>query len=362
MTDCGGSCTDTASDHVNCGTCGHECSAVETCVSGECVLECPYGETPCSGRCVDTGSDFSNCGACDHACDAGQVCNEGACTTGCNPGLVNCSGSCVDLSSNRSHCGGCDQPCEVDQGCISGMCQSGCGNRVCSRADGESPCTCPSDCGSCPGCCTPDFCLPGLSDGACGTGGIVCDVCTGSETCMLGRCQSSPETVCTLTITPETGSEDVTFYASLTSNGSDCTVDFDGSDTASIECNFEDLPFMGRDVGVGVHNVTILVGSGPGGPASCHDTFTVTEATTCRISVTPASGTTDQVFYATTETNGSDCTAVYDGIDSGTVECNNTDLPLNGSDLGVGAHSITLNVGAGPRGPASCGDNFTVNP
>jgi len=179
---------------------------------------------------------------------------------------------------------------------------------------------------------------------------------------MLGVCRSSASTVCFLTITPETGSVDVTFYASLTSNGSGCTADFDGTDLGDIECSFEDLPFLGRDAGVGPHRVDVHVASGPSGPADCYDTFTVTETTTCRVSVTPASGTTAQTFYADTETNGSDCTATYDGVDYGTVECNNTDLPLLGGDLGVGTHTITLYVGSGPSGPTSCSGSFTVTP
>jgi hypothetical protein len=67
QTACGGSCTATATDINNCGSCGHACNAAggETCVAGVCA--CTSG-TDCSGTCVDTTSDPNNCNGCNLAC------------------------------------------------------------------------------------------------------------------------------------------------------------------------------------------------------------------------------------------------------------------------------------------------------
>jgi hypothetical protein len=67
QTACGGSCTDTATDINNCGSCGHACNIAggETCVAGTCT--CTTG-TDCSGVCSTTSNDPNNCGGCGIAC------------------------------------------------------------------------------------------------------------------------------------------------------------------------------------------------------------------------------------------------------------------------------------------------------
>jgi len=67
QTACGGSCTSTATDVNNCGSCGHACNIAggETCVGGTCT--CTTG-TDCSSVCTTTSNDPNNCGGCGIAC------------------------------------------------------------------------------------------------------------------------------------------------------------------------------------------------------------------------------------------------------------------------------------------------------
>jgi hypothetical protein len=73
---CGGSCTDMATDLLNCGACGTACPPNVACVAGACV--CPPAQL-CGGVCSDTSSDPNNCGACGVACGSSAVCVGSAC-------------------------------------------------------------------------------------------------------------------------------------------------------------------------------------------------------------------------------------------------------------------------------------------
>jgi hypothetical protein len=76
---CGDSCVDTYSDPANCGACGVQCAASETCASGLCG-ECAPGLTWCGGYCADLSSDQNNCGGCGNVCDPNwEVCSGGYC-------------------------------------------------------------------------------------------------------------------------------------------------------------------------------------------------------------------------------------------------------------------------------------------
>jgi alpha-tubulin suppressor-like RCC1 family protein len=64
---CGGACVDTQTDVANCGTCGHACPTLATCVAGQC--QCPASKpSTCGSACVDTTTDAANCSTCGHAC------------------------------------------------------------------------------------------------------------------------------------------------------------------------------------------------------------------------------------------------------------------------------------------------------
>jgi hypothetical protein len=148
---------DTMNDPFNCGGCGNQCMATQSCSCGNCLDPCPAGKSPCCGTCVDLGTDPSNCGACGQVCPqplgsdlpAVPTCVGGGCTFICLDdagvpvdagaagdasaegglgGIVACSGEggtpagCFDPSTSPSACGGCGNVCTNGGSCYQGTC------------------------------------------------------------------------------------------------------------------------------------------------------------------------------------------------------------------------------------------------
>ena len=90
LTECSDACVDLASDHENCGVCGHACEAAEVCYDGDCSVECPSGLSSCSGGCTDVDEDPLNCGVCGRMCPDGEhadaACLSGVCGVQCQTG------------------------------------------------------------------------------------------------------------------------------------------------------------------------------------------------------------------------------------------------------------------------------------
>ncbi|HEX6766958.1 MAG TPA: hypothetical protein VF103_15790 [Polyangiaceae bacterium] len=87
-----------------------------------CVEDAGFDPKTCSAPGIDTTTDPANCGECGHACQANEVCSAGECLGECPDGETACAGSCRDLASEASHCGGCDRPCADGFACVEGAC------------------------------------------------------------------------------------------------------------------------------------------------------------------------------------------------------------------------------------------------
>jgi hypothetical protein len=95
-TSAGVPCADAANDPANCGSCGFECPAGQSCSHGVCSgasagcgigrigAFCDLDAGPsylcCPGvGCINTDSDNANCGNCGTVCAAGTSCQNGSC-------------------------------------------------------------------------------------------------------------------------------------------------------------------------------------------------------------------------------------------------------------------------------------------
>ncbi len=200
---CSGSACVTAQSVQQCGSEGQACIACaqdEIC-KGTCVrMQENCGPSNCAGCC---GVNTCSVGSSDVACGSG-----GAACSRCVPseGTGQCvassngmGGTCTDQSCGPKTCpGGC---CTASGTCVSGVSPTACGQGGAACVDcGSSmicvggmcmdgtPCT-PQNCAGCCGGQDGNTCLGGTDDGACGTGGFVCQNCaTFKQTCTMGSC------------------------------------------------------------------------------------------------------------------------------------------------------------------------------
>ena len=153
---------DTTSDGMNCGSCGHGCPALQTCLNSTC--QCVQGTTLCGAACTDTQSDASNCGACGNTCGSGSGCAGGHCTS-C--GLIGQTCCGADAGS----------PCVNSAACVSGHCscqspRTACGD-VCVNLTND-----PAHCNSCSTSCMTAH----VATAACNSVG-------GTPTCQIVTCE-----------------------------------------------------------------------------------------------------------------------------------------------------------------------------
>ncbi|MHB8419212.1 MAG: hypothetical protein ACYDCL_14140 [Myxococcales bacterium] len=144
---CGGLCTNTNTDPLNCGNCNNPCPSGQSCNgAGLCVETCAAGFTPCGGSsggvdggppyCADIASDNANCGACGTTCGGGTSCCPG-------PGGA---GSCVNFATDPANCGGCGGGCSgATPYCIDGLCSTQ--PSSCEVVGGIRWCYDPNNCG-----------------------------------------------------------------------------------------------------------------------------------------------------------------------------------------------------------------------
>lgn len=179
MVSCNGVYSDLMTDPDNCGSCGNQCAAGESCTRSGCSApkgnsgavtlmttphisdvvnvvviagaagepeepdcsmtgECMPYKACCGSRCYDLNASHDHCGRCGNACPAGYSCWYGECwspeqmhgigggsqscagTGSCAPGMTCCYGLCWDLSISETHCGSCGTVC--DGICLGGAC------------------------------------------------------------------------------------------------------------------------------------------------------------------------------------------------------------------------------------------------
>ena len=178
-----------------------------TCEAGEnqanCPADCGGGGPVCGdGKCEGVESD-----TCPQDCMSGPVCGDGSCDIG------ETSMTCPQDCSVEPECTSSAQ-CMSGQQCVDGQCVGGgggtavCGNGTCEA--GESPSTCPADCGgggggdsSCVGICEgqapsgcycDDACEDPANDDCCPDKIDVCGAAGGGggggggEDCILQQC------------------------------------------------------------------------------------------------------------------------------------------------------------------------------
>ena len=104
-----GTCTDTATDDANCGSCGKRCPTLATCTASDC--KCPVeAPTTCGsspGTCTNLRTDDGHCGNCTTACATGATCVAGACCPATRPACADvcCTGgdACCGTACQPAH-------------------------------------------------------------------------------------------------------------------------------------------------------------------------------------------------------------------------------------------------------------------
>ncbi len=171
-------------------------------LSGRGSANCAAGQTYCGGRCTDTHSDALNCGACGRTCASSESCDQSHCACiriACSAAGAQC-GSIADGCGGTRDCGTCatGNDCFGNR-CVPWSCSDktqnqgetdvDCGGTLCPGCGSGKHCGTNSDCaaglacvnGTCAPCATADQCNPGQ---ICLAG--VCSACTNDAQCPSG--------------------------------------------------------------------------------------------------------------------------------------------------------------------------------
>jgi hypothetical protein len=122
LTSCNGKSVDAQSERQHCGACNTFCPYV--CHAGSCLdTDCAAPEVECHGGCHDPSTfdtDPMNCGNCGHECSANQACVSGVCRAFLvAPGCAQCP--CAACGSKHTCCpapyGGSGAVCVLGAAC-----------------------------------------------------------------------------------------------------------------------------------------------------------------------------------------------------------------------------------------------------
>ena len=197
---------------------GKGCTLDDKCVSGTCTgatcaskgLECWQDScVACAPKCEGKACGSDSCGGQCGACPVGSV---------CSAAFQCCVPNCTGKQCGDDGCGGSCGGCLAGLSCVGSECR-GCGDAKCR--DGETMCTCQTDCGNpcsgkqcglnqcnwscgtCPGAqdaCINNwcYCQPWCSGKECGPSGCgtQCGSCKAGWSCVSGRCQGCGDGTC----------------------------------------------------------------------------------------------------------------------------------------------------------------------
>ncbi len=254
-TDCNGMAVDGCeanlqNDPMNCGSCGMQCTGMETCQAGMCGLACPKGTANCpgdpTGQCDTTLGTNKNCAFCSDACNlansnsqcmmmnGNEVCSLVACNTGfANCDMIAANGCETNSQTDANNCGSCGNVCPSGPNstavCNGSTCGLNCDPGFLD-CDGNPTNGCEvngntdlNNCGTCGDVCNTPNATPGCSSGICviatcnggfadcdmkpsdgceintttdpkncGTCGTLCSEANGSAVCNSGTCGLGP--------------------------------------------------------------------------------------------------------------------------------------------------------------------------
>jgi hypothetical protein len=177
---------DLQTDPQHCGTCSKACMPSAdvkepACAAGSCtVAQCTQGHTDCNGAYADgcetaTATDVLNCGSCGVTCSSlnatGVSCGGGVCFPQCKAGFGSCgpkqNGCDFALTTDVKNCGSCGNACPIPPHAVSASCAAGaCGVNACATGYGDcnqmgddgcevSTTSDPKNCGACNKACGP---------------------------------------------------------------------------------------------------------------------------------------------------------------------------------------------------------------
>ncbi len=226
------------SDGLDCDADGNACTSGDQCLAGKCIagvkLDCndnnPCTEETCDPKsgCAKTPLDAVACDD-DNPCTVGDVCKAGSCDAG-TAKVCESGDPCVSAKCSIKDGGKCvyaDQieglPCEDGNACTEkDACKGGtCTGGALADCDDGNPCT-NNTCDGKTGCVGTNNNKPCDADG---------NACTVGDSCVGGACTAGAATGC--------------------DDNNPCTVDtcdnktgkcaFDGSKTAGVPCNDDDV-------------------------------------------------------------------------------------------------------------------------
>ncbi|MFO0560499.1 MAG: hypothetical protein U0269_20965 [Polyangiales bacterium] len=213
LSNCSGSCVNTANSPEHCGRCGNACpmpaNAAPTCAAGTCGFTCNIGFENCDGMAgngceANIRTATAHCGRCGNACptpaNATPLCNAGVCSFRCNTGFGDCDGNAANgcetnLNSSTTHCGMCGRTCagaaNAAATCSAGTCgftcNTGFGDCNANASDGceVDTRTSVSHCGTCMNACpsvmgAAPTCAASTCGFACSAGRANCDMMAGN--------------------------------------------------------------------------------------------------------------------------------------------------------------------------------------